>query len=104
MAEMPQPGIAVGCYVAVIFDSTWFPGEVTKIQMNSCTINFLAAKGENRFIWPTRKDELEVEKSGIFTVLPCPPEPVSQRYLGFAAEVYRSITSRVQDYLLENQK
>lgn len=60
-------------------------------------------KGENKFVWPVKKEELLVAKTGIFTRLDHPPIPVSTRYLGFDPALYRSVTARVATYLLENR-
>ena len=90
---------AVGDYVAVIYDDAWWAGEVADVNGSMCHINFLTQKGPNKFCWPTQKDDAWVAKTGIFRRLPCPPAPVTSRYLGFDTQVVKDISLALATYL-----
>ena len=75
---------------------------MTDVLQDSCLINFMSRKGMNRFIWPSQKDKASINKSGIFRLMPGPPAPVSNRYLGFDAKFVASITRDVKEYLSGN--
>ena len=93
--------ITVGDYVAVIYDYVWWVGQITEIDENRCSINFLVTKGENKYVWPDREEKDWIPSSGIFTRFTSPPAPVTTRYLGFDAAYYQCVASRIKDYLKE---
>ncbi|KAJ8048419.1 hypothetical protein HOLleu_00730 [Holothuria leucospilota] len=46
----PKLDYTVGEYVAVIYDDDWWAGEVIGAKDNKCHINFMAKKGDNKFM------------------------------------------------------
>ena len=88
-----------GDFVAVIYDETWWVGEVAKVKEGKCLIQFMVRKGPNRFIWPEKVETDWLPKEGIFARFPTLPVPVCRRYVGFEQEAYLSVCSSVDKYL-----
>lgn len=63
---MTRENIAVGRWVAVIYDSTWYPGLVEDIDLDQelLTIKFMQSSG-TLFIWPSKADRQVVNIDGV---------------------------------------
>ena len=78
----------VGDFVAVIYDETWWAGEIASVEEGRCLIKFMVRKGPNRFTWPAKEETDWIAKKGIFARFPSPPVPVSHRYVGFEPQAF----------------
>ncbi|KAG8268178.1 hypothetical protein J6590_033531 [Homalodisca vitripennis] len=71
--------IAVGSWVAVIYDSQWYPGIVEKKSEQDIAVSFMARVGQ-RFFWPSRPDIQTLHHGNIMCKIKEPPHPVSNRH------------------------
>jgi len=63
--------LPIGTYVAVIWRGNWYVGIVEEEcpHKNEVFVNFLEAKGQNKFSWPKFADKLSVPVVDVIAVL-----------------------------------
>ena len=83
-------------YVAACCDRKWYITEVLGTSNDDTQgatyycLKFTENKGENKFSWPTKSDEVPVLLEDILCVV-SPPVPVSSRYTGLVEEDYKKV-------------
>jgi hypothetical protein len=87
--------LAVGDWVAVMYDENWWPGVVEQIEgevtpkywikfMKPCPTRYF-------FAWPGRSEKDCLARHDILTIIHEPPMPVSRRYYCFSDNVYQCV-------------
>jgi hypothetical protein len=76
-----QPNeIVVGStYVAVIYNDVWWPGIVERLNGHSAHINFMIPQGKNKYIWPSKAQQDDLNLHEVLCILNSAPQPVNQR-------------------------
>ena len=87
---------SVGDYVAVIYDETWWAGQIMEVKDENCSISFMVGKGENRYRWPDKEQKDWIHQSGVFAKFPAAPIPVSTRYMAFHEESFWTVKDCIQ--------
>lgn len=91
----------LGELVAIAFDNAWYPGNVTAVNGDRATVNFLHPTGTSysRFKWPSTADISEVEAIFVihsgFELLPCDNHG---RLFKMTAEILKTIQTKFSQY------
>lgn len=104
-----EPEPKRGDYVAAIYENEWYLTTVISISKMPPPINaqyfhlkFTEIKGENKFQWPSKEDEIPIIREDILCVVP-PPIPVSSRHIGLDKDAYKKVKKLFVKYLTETK-
>lgn len=70
-----------GHWVAVVFDSEWFPGQILRVEGSNLVISFML-KSKKYFLWPQKMDVQIIPENEILCTLK-PPTKTSSRLFKF---------------------
>ncbi|XP_078659979.1 LOW QUALITY PROTEIN: uncharacterized protein LOC144904722 [Branchiostoma floridae x Branchiostoma belcheri] len=88
-ASVPVAGI--GDYVAAVYDSSWYVGEVEDVDDGEYSVRFMQQTGQ-KFKWPQRKDDLWIDPADVLCVVPKPlPTAKSERMFTFSEATLQHI-------------
>lgn len=84
--------IKCGDWVAVLYDTNWYPGIVEDTIEDNLKISFMARAGQH-FFWPEKSDIQVVASDEILCILEYPPKPISARHFSIVQK------ARIDDLL-----
>nr|XP_042896254.1 uncharacterized protein LOC122269017 [Parasteatoda tepidariorum] len=77
--EKKSTNIAVGDWLAVIYDNLWYPGSVEEIQEDGFVLSFMHCSGD-KFYWPSPEEKFTVPENEIMCIISDAPQPISRRH------------------------
>ena len=94
-------------YVAAVYEKEWFLEFALGVQeidengtkLKYFNLRFTEKKGDNKFIWPPKNDEIFVPEEDILCTVE-PPVPVSSRHLGLENVDYKKVKKLFLEYLV----
>lgn len=93
-------------FVAAVYDGQWFIASVLgisetgekELKTKYIHLRFTETKGENKFTWPLKNDEIPVLEDDILCTVE-PPIPVSSRHIGLMSNDYKNVKRLFLEYL-----
>lgn len=83
--------ITVASWVAVLYNETWYPGEVLEIQNDQIQVKCMEKAGKSQFKWPKEDDVMWYTNYDVLCRIE-PPVPVSTRAFGLTSADMNKIT------------